>query len=616
MFNLPESTEYTRRISKRKIGKHYNMEDSVKREFDRKIKRIYWRNRLSPETLGLSSGRDVDEFEVFEIVLSDTRFDVSLLDYIGGLTSNPIVYALKYNDDVKVCVNGECTDWVKEDDIDFSLIGMNIGAIYDNFIIGLEGLKNQTPNPGEVPQIEGPVRTVDVKGVEVTLEDLFGDGLIDTDDVMENIIELTGSCTEDELQQILMTYGGMYSEIYFNNRNQLDGDIFISSNGNKYELNRDDVDEVYQRITELEGDDVIIKELTMICLYLYYLADKENESMVGDMEDEVVYQLDVPKERIITIEGEDFDIQAIFGREGLDYDTLKVNIEAEFFSDTDRIFREVVEKYSAIYSIYYFQNLGVLDSDYNFKGEVNLRKVSEQPCSVEDAVASCSRIIDMSEYEMVFIIISYLRDECSFKLSRSAIYNEDCYRVVEVNGYRFNMSNLFGSGVLSKDIFDDNYNNLSRKYDLRESGDKLFNRLSDRYAIHYFVSRGFIDNDLEEYYSFKGKTYNILDLIETKKGIDNAINKINYDYMVNFGKTELNSIESRMLKLVFRKILNKYYVDNKFNVCSYCGSKFIKEVKSETERAALLSVIGGDKSFSKARKGRGQLMCCNCLHEI
>lgn len=75
LLGLPKSTEFNKRIPKKKLYKNLSFTPAIRKAFTEQIKMIYRRNKLSADTLNLAPGEKVTEIELFELKLAS--YDLS-----------------------------------------------------------------------------------------------------------------------------------------------------------------------------------------------------------------------------------------------------------------------------------------------------------------------------------------------------------------------------------------------------------------------------------------------------------------------------------------------------------------------------------------------------------
>lgn len=157
MLELPKSTEFNRRIPKQKFYENIDVSPVLKRVFVEQIKIIYWRNKIAPSTVNLAAGETVTEIEVFEIKLTSQMQLEPVLRQIDKAIPYHIVFLLEYEGKYQAWTAYKeasaganafkvhsyyHTDWLPEEELSLKLDGLNMDAVYENFVrqIGGEAL--------------------------------------------------------------------------------------------------------------------------------------------------------------------------------------------------------------------------------------------------------------------------------------------------------------------------------------------------------------------------------------------------------------------------------------------------------------------------------------------
>lgn len=165
MLGLPKTTEFNKRIPKQKFYENLEISPALKKVFVDQVKTIYWRNKIATSTTNLAAGTDVMELEVFEVRLSSPVLDDSLLRQIDKGISYHILFLLEYQGKYQAWigykeatasgnkafkVNGYYhTEWSAEDELPLKLEGLNVDAVYENFVRQIAGDKLKTETSGE-----------------------------------------------------------------------------------------------------------------------------------------------------------------------------------------------------------------------------------------------------------------------------------------------------------------------------------------------------------------------------------------------------------------------------------------------------------------------------------
>lgn len=165
MLGLPKSTEFDKRIPKQKFYDNLTVSPTLKRSFVDQIRIIYWSNKIAPSTVNLAEGKNVTEIEVFHIQLNQETLDENVLKQIDQEIPYHILFVLEYDGKYKAVIgykeaagNGKAsfkvdryyqTEWLPETNLPVHLDGLNIDAVYENFVRQIAGDVLQAATPQE-----------------------------------------------------------------------------------------------------------------------------------------------------------------------------------------------------------------------------------------------------------------------------------------------------------------------------------------------------------------------------------------------------------------------------------------------------------------------------------
>lgn len=155
MFGFPASTEFGKRIPKKKFYENIDITPTLKRVFVEQIRLIYWRNKLATTTLNLAAGDAVKEIEVFEVLLNAPQLDEAVLRQIDREIPYHILFILTYDGKAQAWIGYKeaaasgsnafkvsryyHTDWVPEDELRFRVDGLNMDAVYESLVRQIAG---------------------------------------------------------------------------------------------------------------------------------------------------------------------------------------------------------------------------------------------------------------------------------------------------------------------------------------------------------------------------------------------------------------------------------------------------------------------------------------------
>ena len=160
MLALPRSTVFNRKIPKQKFYDNLPVTPELKRIFIEQISAIYWRNKIDPSTVNIAAGQAVTEIEVIEIHLNQPSLDKRVLHLIDKEIPYHILFLLIYQERAQAWISYKeqshtgkfklnayyHTQWQPMDKLSLILEGLNMDAVYENFVrqIAGERLQNQT----------------------------------------------------------------------------------------------------------------------------------------------------------------------------------------------------------------------------------------------------------------------------------------------------------------------------------------------------------------------------------------------------------------------------------------------------------------------------------------
>jgi len=157
MLGFPQTTEFNKRIPKQKFYENIDVSPALKRVFVEQIKLIHWRNKLAESTLNIAPGQAVTEIEVIEVKLTQPQLDEAVLRQIDKEIPYHILFVLSYGNKVQAWTGYKeaaesgkkafkvnkyyHTEWMLEDELILDIEGLNMDAVWDNFIIQVGGVE-------------------------------------------------------------------------------------------------------------------------------------------------------------------------------------------------------------------------------------------------------------------------------------------------------------------------------------------------------------------------------------------------------------------------------------------------------------------------------------------
>lgn len=165
MIGLPKTTEFNKRIPKQTFYENLDVSPAIKKFFVDQIRVIYWKNKIAPSTMNLAAGTNVTELQIFEIRLSSNELDESVLELIDKKIPYHILFLLEYEGKYQAWIGykevsasaslafkvGQYyhTEWMKAEELPVKVEGLNVDAVYENFVRQIAGAQLQQAEAGE-----------------------------------------------------------------------------------------------------------------------------------------------------------------------------------------------------------------------------------------------------------------------------------------------------------------------------------------------------------------------------------------------------------------------------------------------------------------------------------
>jgi hypothetical protein len=151
MLNIPDRALYNRRIPKNKFYKQIGVDTKLERKFIDEIEQIIWKYKLSKDTVNLEPTKEIEEIQIFEIILKRKHISIEVLENIDRVIPYPILFILKYESDIKLVIAHKernkidpnkmvvhsyyQTEWMKENQIQMDVLnGLNLKDVYENIL--------------------------------------------------------------------------------------------------------------------------------------------------------------------------------------------------------------------------------------------------------------------------------------------------------------------------------------------------------------------------------------------------------------------------------------------------------------------------------------------------
>lgn len=172
MIVLPKACVVDKFIPKKTFYEKVNISYSIREEFTDKLSRIYWRYKISEDTINISKTEDIEEIEIFELELKEKYNCKNLIKVITKNIPYPILFYIKYESEFQYAIkyNEEIffSEW--NNDIGFTFNGLNIEMIYDNIVKAITNidksvndLEGEIQKQNEILKLENEIKKLESK---------------------------------------------------------------------------------------------------------------------------------------------------------------------------------------------------------------------------------------------------------------------------------------------------------------------------------------------------------------------------------------------------------------------------------------------------------------------
>lgn len=164
-MNFPEYARVGRIVAKENF--YGNIDSATRNLFQEEITRIVWEYKLAPETINLPA-KKWPEMEVFRIVLKNESISEKVLKTIDSMVRYPILFIIE-KDKLKkaaICYKEQgqknenvakvdtyfYTEWNDERLQDLKIDGLDIDAVFGNFVRQIAGEKLRFAKSADAPK--------------------------------------------------------------------------------------------------------------------------------------------------------------------------------------------------------------------------------------------------------------------------------------------------------------------------------------------------------------------------------------------------------------------------------------------------------------------------------
>lgn len=164
---FPSKTQLNKIMPKAKFMKRAELSTSVRTEIQNNVERLILANILRQDRTNISSGKTVKEIDVFEFLLREKQVSDNLIKEIDSAIPKHILFIFKYKDLVQFAISYKevvsksnkfkvlkifRTEWKKFEEFNFELNGLDLDAVFNNFIIQIADGKVEIDETKDIKQ--------------------------------------------------------------------------------------------------------------------------------------------------------------------------------------------------------------------------------------------------------------------------------------------------------------------------------------------------------------------------------------------------------------------------------------------------------------------------------
>ena len=146
MLELPKNCVVDSFIPKKTFYERVNISTTLKQEFINKLEKIIWKYKISQDNLNIAKTDEVEEIEIFELVLKEKCDVKNIIKVITKEIAYPILFKINYKNEYMYAIKYESdiiqTEWNENKEI--SINGLDLNAVYENLVKQIAGIDNNS----------------------------------------------------------------------------------------------------------------------------------------------------------------------------------------------------------------------------------------------------------------------------------------------------------------------------------------------------------------------------------------------------------------------------------------------------------------------------------------
>ena len=148
MLGLPASTEIHKLITRKRVYEHFGVDMSAERRkrFEADIARMVLTNEVSPVSINLPAGEQVQSFFVLQVTLKGKEFDAQNIALLARLFGQRLVMMLEYEGRQRLALwQGRLylTEWADASAWTLPLTGLNLDQAWEHIVAQIAGIDRE-----------------------------------------------------------------------------------------------------------------------------------------------------------------------------------------------------------------------------------------------------------------------------------------------------------------------------------------------------------------------------------------------------------------------------------------------------------------------------------------
>lgn len=148
MLGLPASTEIHKLITRKRVYEHFGADMSAERRkrFEADIARMVLTNEVSPVSINLPAGEQVQSFFVLQVTLKEKEFDAQNSALLARLFGQRLVMMLEYEGWQRLALwQGRLymTEWADAGAWTLPLTGLNLDQAWEHIVAQIAGIDRE-----------------------------------------------------------------------------------------------------------------------------------------------------------------------------------------------------------------------------------------------------------------------------------------------------------------------------------------------------------------------------------------------------------------------------------------------------------------------------------------